>query len=76
MNVVAEKAYGFLEEAASQTQPFFLVAAPITPHAEVLHNTTIPTIIPPKYVERYSSLFLNYTIPRDPSFNPAQVGIF
>ena len=34
-DVVAEKVYGFLDEATEHDEPFFLVAAPIAPHSDV-----------------------------------------
>ncbi|OTB06196.1 hypothetical protein M426DRAFT_10012 [Hypoxylon sp. CI-4A] len=41
-DVLAEKAYGLLDEAAEAEKPFFLVAAPIAPHANVAMDPSYP----------------------------------
>lgn len=69
-DLVAESAYGFLEEAISDGDtPFFLTVAPVAPHADV---TLYPEIIagPPKVAPRHEQLFQDYKIPRTSNFNP------
>lgn len=73
-DVTAEKAYGYLEEAMSHDEPWFVGVAPIAPHSHVeawdaahFSNTE------PKYAERHAHLFKDYKIPRDANFNPENV---
>ncbi|KAI3390551.1 hypothetical protein diail_9212 [Diaporthe ilicicola] len=74
-DVIAEKAYGFLDEATNHSEPFFLVAAPVASHSDVSFNDAGDAEIRmPQYPDRYKDLFLNYTIPRDANFNPAKQG--
>ncbi|KAH8663062.1 alkaline-phosphatase-like protein [Tricladium varicosporioides] len=67
-DLIAEKAYGFLDEAVKQEKPFFLVAAPIAPHSNVDFETLTFDI--PRYAERHKELFKDYKIPRTKNFNP------
>jgi N-acetylglucosamine-6-sulfatase len=71
-DVIAEKAYGLLREAASHDQPFFLVAAPIAPHGEFPFEPFNPQA--PKYAARHAHLFKDYQIPRTDNFNPEKQG--
>jgi arylsulfatase A-like enzyme len=68
-DVVAEKAYGFLDEASKHQQPFFLGVAPIAPHSEYTPLTSRVMNIP-KYAPRHAHLFNDYKIPRTANFNP------
>lgn len=68
-DVVATKAYGFLDEATLHDEPFFLAVAPVAPHSNVKMT------LPPKfdtafYAERHAHLFKDYKIPRTANFNP------
>ncbi|KAI2471954.1 Arylsulphatase [Annulohypoxylon bovei var. microspora] len=78
-DVLAEKAYGLLDEAVEAGKPFFLVAAPIAPHANVamkLHEgPPDPNNLPfeftePIPAERHKHLFENEKVPRTANFNP------
>jgi N-acetylglucosamine-6-sulfatase len=73
-DLIAEKAYGFLEDAfdALNEKPFFLVAAPIGPHANVDFEKGFT---PPVSAPRHAHLFKNYTIPRTKNFNPDTVSL-
>lgn len=68
-DVVAAKAYDFLDEASLHERPFFLGVAPIAPHSNVKF------VVPSKfdtafYAERHAHLFKDYKIPRTANFNP------
>ena len=68
-DVVAEKTYGWLDEAASHERPFFIVAAPIAPHSD--QDPATPGVMTlPKYAPRHAHLFQDYKIPRTKNFNP------
>ncbi|EXJ70853.1 arylsulfatase [Cladophialophora psammophila CBS 110553] len=78
-DVLARKAYGFLENAVSERKPFFLVIAPNAPHSNVKFeenwfngSASAHTIVttPPIPAERHKYLFPNAVIPRTPGFNP------
>jgi len=70
-DILAQKAYGFLDDAANSSKPFFLVAAPIGPHS----NGTGAPFTAPVAAERHKNLFQNVTVPRTENFNPeAQSG--
>ncbi|OTA85472.1 hypothetical protein M434DRAFT_377137 [Hypoxylon sp. CO27-5] len=82
-DVLAEKAYGLLEEAVNARKPFFLVAAPIAPHANVVMNGTShegprdPDNLPFEFTEpvpakRHEHLFKDERVPRTANFNPDQ----
>ncbi|KAI0833080.1 Arylsulphatase [Hypoxylon sp. FL0890] len=82
-DVLAEKAYGLLDEAVDAGKPFFLVAAPIAPHANVVMNKTAhdaprdPDNLPfeftePVPAERHRHLFKGEKVPRTANFNPDQ----
>ncbi|KAM3419737.1 Arylsulfatase [Cercospora zeina] len=69
-DVVAEKTYGWLDEAVFHEQPFFIVAAPVAPHSN--QDPKVPGVMSiPEYAPRHAHLFKNFTIPRTPNFNPA-----
>lgn len=70
-DVVAEKAFGFLEEAISDEKPFFLAIAPIAPHSDVQMGKH--QFSEPKYAPRHAHLFKDYKIPRTKNFNPDMV---
>lgn len=69
----AARAYEFLDEGLRAVQnedtPFFLVAAPIAPHAQVVLFPTMEAG-PPAAADRHQHLFRDYQIPRTPNFNP------
>ena len=85
VDVLKEKALGFLEEAASHPEPFFLGIAPIAPHSNVvaqglellppdedapLYPPPAGLVGPPIPAERHRHLFGGVRIPRTANFNP------
>ncbi|CAH0045966.1 unnamed protein product [Clonostachys solani] len=72
-DITAEKAYGFLHEALSHDNPFFLVHAPIAPHSNV-HFFPEFLADKPMYADRHAHLFKDYHIPRTENFNPEVQG--
>lgn len=68
-DVVAQKAFGFLDEAALHAEPFFIGIAPVAPHANINHTVQGQMDIP-KYHPRHAHLFKDYKIPRTANFNP------
>lgn len=72
-DVVAEKAYGFLDEAAMHSEPFFLGIAPIAPHSHISFEPF--EVDMPKYHPRHAHLFKDYKIPRTRNFNPKEASI-
>ncbi|OJD35646.1 arylsulfatase [Diplodia corticola] len=70
-DVIKDKILGFLDEALSHQQPWFVVAAPIAPHATTTTDpgTNSTYFDFAQYAPRHADLFKNYTIPRDTSFN-------
>ncbi|KXJ88871.1 alkaline-phosphatase-like protein [Microdochium bolleyi] len=79
IDVLAEKAYGFLDDAVASDKPFFLVAAPIAPHSNVDPNALVgkPDIIDiirafsaPIPAKRHEHLFEDAKVPRTDNFNP------
>lgn len=76
-DVVAEKAYSFLEEAtAHEDRPWFLTVAPVAPHGNVKFDTEKGEFESdgPKYAPRHAHLFKDYIIPREANFNPEKQG--
>ncbi|KAI9825529.1 MAG: hypothetical protein M1819_000521 [Sarea resinae] len=79
-DVLASKAYGFLDDAVEDGKPFFLTVAPVAPHSnvrfsevgdgpikELMFQMTAP--IPAK---RHEHLFDDVVVPRGASFNPEE----
>jgi N-acetylglucosamine-6-sulfatase len=82
--VLAEKAYGFLDDAVAAGRPFFLGIAPTAPHSNVnIKDTLIDgnftehsvTQAPPIPAERHRHLFEDVIVPRTPHFNPKEVRV-
>ncbi|KAF2727600.1 arylsulfatase-like protein [Polyplosphaeria fusca] len=77
LEILAEKAYGFLDDAAKQDSPFFLAIAPVAPHSNVaLDNLQGPiekivaNFSPPIPLERHRHMFKDVKVPRTENFNP------
>lgn len=80
VDVLADKALGFLDEAAGGDRPFFLGIAPVAPHSNVQAGlfespdagdiSTIRAFAPPIPAKRHEHLFADVRIPRTPNFNP------
>jgi arylsulfatase A-like enzyme len=83
-DVLAKKAYGFLEDAVAEQKPFFLTIAPNAPHSNVrfqegwfngsgsAHNIITTPPIP---ADRHKGLFQDAVVPRTPGFNPDEVSL-
>lgn len=82
IDVLASKAYGFLDDAAKGEKPFFLGIAPVAPHSnlepdegtELTNHTNLNSnhVTPPIPAERHKHLFKDVKIPRTEHFNPDQ----
>jgi len=83
-DIIAEKAYGLLEEGVNSRKPFFLTIAPIAPHSNVRATQSAPPgekdplgearMTAPIPAERHVHLFPNAKVPRTPNFNPDEPG--
>ncbi|KAI0157877.1 putative arylsulfatase [Hypoxylon sp. FL1284] len=78
-DVLAAKAYGLLDEAVAAENPFFLVAAPVAPHANVVMNkdeldggNDLDSVYftEPVPADRHADLFPDEKVPRTLNFNP------
>lgn len=75
-DVVAEKAYAFLHEATTHSNPWMLTVAPIAPHSNVrlsLGDYDRFATDFPESATRHAHLFKDYKIPRTKNFNPKDV---
>ncbi|KAI1339645.1 arylsulfatase precursor [Xylariaceae sp. FL0016] len=66
-DLAAKAAVGFLDDAVSAGEPFFLGVAPIGPHAEVGSDHAFTE---PQPAERHKDLFPGIKVPRTDNFNP------
>lgn len=78
-DVLAEKAYGFLDDALAAKGPFFLTVAPVSPHSNVeIHDATDffanVSFGPPIPLPKHKHLFKDVKVPRTAHFNPDNVG--
>lgn len=78
-DVLAEKAYGLLDDAVEAKKPFFLTVAPSAPHSNVymngtgLDNNPVFSFGAPVSAKRHENLFEDLNVPRTANFNPDQV---
>lgn len=84
VDVLAGKAFGFLDEAVSHNKPFFLGIAPVAPHSNVngvvldlppdtpLDRPPEGSVGAPIPAERHKDLFPDARVPRSANFNPGQ----
>ncbi|KIW48420.1 uncharacterized protein PV06_01006 [Exophiala oligosperma] len=72
-DVIAQKAYGFLNEAMQHKEPWMLTVAPVASHGNVRLEGGWE-ISAPRYAKRHEHLFKDYKIPRDKNFNPEKQG--
>lgn len=81
-DVLAQKAYGFLDDAITEENPFFLAIASNAPHSNVIfteewfhqnESTTSIVTTPPIPADRHKHLFPDAVVPRTPNFNPDEV---
>ncbi|KAL4863349.1 hypothetical protein BDV12DRAFT_29535 [Aspergillus spectabilis] len=74
VEVITEKALGFLDDGLAGDRPFFLTVAPVAPHSNVdvsALGREAPTVMTePIPLDRHKSLFEDVTIPRTENFNP------
>ncbi|KAI1505732.1 alkaline-phosphatase-like protein [Biscogniauxia marginata] len=79
VDVLANKAFGLLDEAYEARRPFFLGIAPVSPHANLWSpafrygnhsNLTDIEFKPPVPAERHAHLFKGVKVPRTANFNP------
>ncbi|KAL9089385.1 MAG: hypothetical protein Q9165_005705 [Trypethelium subeluteriae] len=76
-DILAEKAYGFLDDAVSSEKPFFLTVAPVAPHSNMKFGSSdlpiedqlveFDTRLP---AQRHAHLFPDVEIPCTENFNP------
>lgn len=72
-DVLAKKAYGLLDEAVSSEKPFFLMVAPVAPHADIKINGSVLSFDAPVSAARHQHLFADEEVPRTSNFNPDEV---
>lgn len=79
LELLASKAYGFLDDAVKEEEPFFLTIAPVAPHSNVDFNMgegpiddLIARFAPPIPLERHANLFKDVKVPRTENFNPKE----
>lgn len=77
IDILATKAYGFLEDALQDDAPFFLTIAPVAPHSNVKIESLdgniediVANFSPPIPAKRHSHLFKDVKVPRTENFNP------
>jgi N-acetylglucosamine-6-sulfatase len=68
-DVMSQQALGYLDDAATHNEPFFIAVAPIAPHSN-MNSGGIRQSDLPQYAERHAGLFTDYKIPRTANFNP------
>jgi len=82
-DVLAQKAYGLLDEALELGDPFFLTIATSAPHSDVTipenfgqqaHRDMGSLMAAPIPAERHKHLFQDVKVPRTASFNPEKQG--
>ncbi|KAL4898730.1 alkaline-phosphatase-like protein [Aspergillus ambiguus] len=74
VDVITEKALGFLEDGLNGDRPFFITIAPVAPHSNIDVSALggeIPAVMTePIPLDRHKSLFKGVTVPRTKNFNP------
>jgi N-acetylglucosamine-6-sulfatase len=73
-DLVTSKSVRYLNHALASKKPFFLVAAPIGPHAEKAGSEDDSGKMPAA-AKRHQGLFQDFIIPRNDDFNPPTVRI-
>lgn len=80
LEVLQEKAYGFLEDGLTGDRPFFLGVAPVAPHSNIellkhgiINDTAAFRFTEPIPLDRHKDLFQDVIVPRSESFNPDKV---
>jgi arylsulfatase A-like enzyme len=78
-DILASKALGFLDDAVSAGNPFFLAIAPVAPHSDVSYagdgtfENSSYVFSAPISAERHKHLFKDVKVPRTENFNPKKV---
>ncbi|KAL2840517.1 alkaline-phosphatase-like protein [Aspergillus pseudoustus] len=74
VEVITEKALGFLDDALAGDRPFFITVAPVAPHSNVnpgAIDAEVPTVMTePIPLDRHKDLFPDVKVPRTEHFNP------
>ncbi|KAL4972628.1 alkaline-phosphatase-like protein [Aspergillus desertorum] len=76
IEVITEKALGFLDDGLKGGRPFFLTVAPVAPHSNVDVSAlggdrgSPPIMTEPIPLDRHKSLFKGVKVPRTEHFNP------
>ncbi|PSN72114.1 Arylsulphatase [Corynespora cassiicola Philippines] len=78
VDVLAEKAYGFLNDAVKEEKPFFLTLAPVAPHSNLKIESAsdspghdlVAKMSAPIPAARHAHLFEGVKVPRTENFNP------
>jgi arylsulfatase A-like enzyme len=82
LDLVTEKAYGFLEDAIAADGPFFLGVAPVAPHSNIDRLTSDISSLegllstPPIPLKKHEHLFEDVKLPRTENFNPDKVELY
>ncbi|KAF2704668.1 Arylsulphatase [Pleomassaria siparia CBS 279.74] len=78
-DLLAEKAYGFLDDAVKEDAPFFLTIAPVAPHSNAQVNDLTENVGGKNYefrapipAKRHEHLFKDVKVPRTENFNPKE----
>lgn len=66
---MSQYALGYVDDAASRDEPFFIAVAPIAPHSNMRLRQPRQFDLP-EYAKRHAGLFSDYKIPRTENFNP------
>jgi N-acetylglucosamine-6-sulfatase len=68
-DLMSQYALGYLDDAVSRSEPFFIAVAPIAPHSNMRLQAPRQFDLP-EYAKRHAGLFSDYKIPRTENFNP------
>lgn len=70
-DIVRKSSVTFLDEALKEPEkPFFLTAAPVAPHGELVEQPNYHYSGPPQVAPRHANLYKDYKVPRTENFNP------
>lgn len=69
-DIVAEKAYAFLDDAVKEDNPFFVTVAPTAPHSNVRIVDGVAEQSIARSAKRHEHLFKGAKVRRSPNFNP------
>lgn len=69
-DLVANRSFGYISQAAKSKNPFFLAIAPVAPHAHIDPGVGSG---PPVPAPKYKDYFPDAKVPRTENFNPDRV---